>query len=88
MAQRTYDETFVEELVADVDAYLLRLTALTNFAESQVEQRVLLARQLDAIIVERDALRTRVQQLERHPLMRLSRLPRRVWRLVRHRRWR
>lgn len=88
MAQHTYDETFVDELVADIDAYLLRLTALTNFAEAQVEQRVELTRQINAIIAERDALRTRVQQLERHPLMRLTRLPRRVWRLVRHRRWR
>ena len=51
MASPTYDDAFVDELLKDVDAYLHRLTVLTDFAESQVEERIRLARLVNRLAV-------------------------------------
>ena len=54
MSMPTSDSSFVEELVADVDAYLHRLTLLTEFAESQVQERVRLTRAVEQLASDRD----------------------------------
>ena len=97
MASPTYDNAFVDELIADVEAYLHRCNVLTDFAESQVEERVRLARLVNRLASDCDdlqatigALRQQVEtldarlgSLDRSVAVRLSRMPGRVLRLVR-----
>ena len=84
------DSSFVEELVSDVDAYLHRLTLLTDFAESQVQERVRLTRAIEQLTADREAhlqmiasLDQRLQSLEGSAAVRLALVPRRIWRKVR-----
>lgn len=97
MATPTADDPFVEELVADVEAYLHRCDVLTDFAESQVEERVRLARLVNRLASDRDGLQLTISQLEQHVdalesrlrsvdrsiPVRLMRAPQRVWRRIR-----
>jgi hypothetical protein len=97
MSMPTSDNAFVEELVADVDAYLHRLTLLTDFAESQVEERIRLARLVNRLASDRDGLQVTISQLEQHVdaldarlrladrsvAARLTRAPRGIWRRLR-----
>ena len=97
MVLPTSDSSFVEELATDVEAYLHRCNVLTDFAESQVEERVRLARLVNRLASDRDGLQLRIDELARHidtlearlaPLdrsivVRLSRAPRRIWRTLR-----
>ena len=91
MASPAFDNAFVDELVQDVDAYLNRLTVLTDFAESQVEERIRLARLVNKLASDCDALQLRITELdarlrkaESSVALRLTRVPRRLWRVVRH----
>ena len=86
MASPTYDSEFVDELIDDLEAYLQRATDLTTFAESQVEERVRLTRLVSQLTADREQLLLRIGMLERHPVVRLARVPRRLWRAVRHNR--
>ena len=86
MALPTYDSEFVDELIDDLEAYLQRATDLTTFAESQVEERVRLTRLVDQLTADREQLLVRIGMLERHPVVRLARVPRRLWRAVRRNR--
>ena len=90
MASPAFDSALVDELVKDVDAYLNRLTVLTDFAESQVEERIRLARIVNKLASDCDALQARITELdlrlrkaEGSVAARLSRAPRRLWRVVR-----
>jgi|GEM_PF-4766702 len=97
MASPTYDNAFVDELIADVEAYLNRCNVLTDFAESQVEERVRLARLVNRLASDRDELQVavgelrqqveslgaRLVSLDRSVAVRLARMPSRVLRLVR-----
>ena len=97
MASPTYDSAFVDELIADVEAYLHRCNVLTDFAESQVEERVRLARLVNQLAAECDGLQVtigelrqqvesldaRLGSLDRSPAVRLARVPSRLLRLVR-----
>jgi len=90
------DDALVRELVADIDAYLSRLTLITDFAESQVEERIRLARLVNQLASDRDRLQETVSQLkaqvealdarlrvlDRSIAVRVSRAPRRFLRLV------
>jgi hypothetical protein len=92
-----YDDAFVDELMDDVEAYLHRANVLSDFAESQVEERVRLARLVNRLASDRDGLQIRIDGLEqyvasleveldslnRSAAVRLTRGVRRVWRLVR-----
>ncbi|MEO7369830.1 MAG: hypothetical protein ABIZ69_03145 [Ilumatobacteraceae bacterium] len=94
-----YDSAFVEELVADVEAYLQRCNVLTDFAESQVEERVRLARLLNEVAADRDGLRSTIDRLRQQVesldarlravdqsiAVRLTRMPGRVLRKARRR---
>lgn len=96
MATPTPDDPFVEELVADVEAYLHRCDVLTDFAESQVEERVRLARLVNRLAADRDGLQLTISQLEQHVdalesrlrsvdrsiPVRLFRAPRSIWRRI------
>jgi hypothetical protein len=84
MASPTYDSAFVDELIDDLEAYLQRATDLTTFAESQVEERVRLTRLVDELNADRERLHLRITTLERNPIVRVARVPLRVWRRVRH----
>jgi SMC interacting uncharacterized protein involved in chromosome segregation len=100
MTSPTYDSAFVDELVNDVEAYILRADVLTDFAESQVEERVRLARLVNRLASDCDGLQAKVSELQQHIdvldsriramdrsiAFRLTRVPRRVWRTVRGRR--
>jgi hypothetical protein len=84
------DSSFVEELVSDVDAYLLRLTLLNDFAESQVQERVRLTRAVDQLAADREVhlqtiatLDQRLSSLEKSVAVRVALAPRRIWRKVR-----
>jgi uncharacterized protein YlxW (UPF0749 family) len=97
MASPTYDDTFVAELIDDVEAYLNRANVLTDFAESQVEERVRLARLVNRLASDRDGLQetitqlrqqiesldARLRSLDRSIPVRVARLPRRLVRVVR-----
>ena len=97
MASPTYDDAFVDELISDVDAYLNRLTVLTDFAESQVEERVRLARLVNRLASDRDGLLVKISELDQtiesldarvcaaegSLAARLARAPRRVWHALR-----
>ena len=97
MTSPTYDSAFVDELIADVEAYLQRCNVLTDFAESQVEERVRLARLVNRLASDRDGLQATVDELrqqvesldarlgamDRSLAVRLGRMPLRVWRKVR-----
>ncbi len=97
MAPPSYDSAFVDELVDDVEAYLHRCDVLTDFAESQVEERVRLARLVNRLASDRDGLQVTISELEQHidtlearlrsldrsVGLRLIRAPRRIWRIVR-----
>lgn len=97
MTSPTYDSAFVDELVGDVEAYLNRCNVLTDFAESQVEERVRLARLVNRLASDRDGLQLTINKLEqqvesldarlrsvdRSFAVRVTRAPRRLWRLVR-----
>jgi hypothetical protein len=97
MAPPTYDNAFVDELVADVEAFLHRCNVLTDFAESQVEERVRLARLVNRLASDCDGLQTTIGELKQQVLtldarlgamdrsmaVRLARVPRRVLRLIR-----
>jgi hypothetical protein len=100
MTPPTYDSAFVDELIDDVDAYLRRCNVLTDFAESQVEERVRLALLVNRLASDRDGLQLTIRQLEQHVdslearlhlldrsvAVRVTRMPRRVWRFARRRR--
>jgi SMC interacting uncharacterized protein involved in chromosome segregation len=100
MASPTYDGPFVDELITDVEAYMHRSNVLTDFAESQVEERIRLARLVNRLASDRDGLQLKISELEQHVdslevrlrsldrsiAVRLTRAPRRIWRLVRRRR--
>jgi hypothetical protein len=97
-----YDSAFVDELIDDVEAYLHRANVLTDFAESQVEERVRLARIINRLASDRDGLQLKIGELEQHvekletrlsaldrsTLVRLTRVPRRIWRVAWRRRLR
>jgi hypothetical protein len=97
MTSPTYDSAFVDELIADVEAYLQRCNVLTDFAESQVEERVRLALLVNRLASDCDGLQVtigelrrqvesldaRLGSLDRSVSVRLARLPRRLLRLVR-----
>jgi outer membrane murein-binding lipoprotein Lpp len=97
MTSPTYDSAFVDELIADVDAYLHRCDVLTDFAESQVEERVRLARLVNRLASDRDGLQltidqleqqvdsldTRLRALESSAAVRLTRVPRKLARMAR-----
>jgi hypothetical protein len=97
MMSPTYDSAFVDELIADVEAYLQRCNVLTDFAESQVEERVRLARLVNRLASDRDGLQVtigelrqqvesldaRLGTLEQSVAVRLARVPTRLLRLVR-----
>jgi uncharacterized protein YlxW (UPF0749 family) len=97
MTSPTYDSAFVDELIADVEAYLQRCNVLTDFAESQVEERVRLARLVNRLASDRDGLQATVDQLKqqvesldarigslnRSMAVRLAHMPRRLLRLAR-----
>lgn len=92
-----YDRSFFEDLVDDVEAFMHRSDVLTDFAESQVEERIRLARLVNQFASERDELQLRVDDLQRQVAaleirlqrpyrsmaVRLTRAPRRLWRTVR-----
>ena len=87
----TSDSSFVEELVSDVDAYLHRLTLLTDFAEGQVQERVRLTRAVEQLAADREGhlqtiatLDQRLSALEWSTAVRIARAPRRIWRSLRH----
>ena len=86
MASPTYDSEFVDELIDDLEAYLQRATDLTTFAESQVEERVRLTRLVSQLTADREQLLLRIGMLERHPVVRLARVPQKLWRAVRRNR--
>ena len=93
MASPAFDNAFVDELVNDVDAYLNRLTVLTDFAESQVEERIRLARIVNKLASDCDALHLTIAELEARlrsaegsVVVRLTRVPRRLWRVLRRNR--
>jgi hypothetical protein len=97
MASPTYDSAFVDELIADVEAYLHRCNVLTDFAESQVEERVRLARLVNRLAADCDGLQVtvgelrqqvesldaRLGSLDRSVAVRVARVPRRLLRLIR-----
>ena len=90
MSMPTSDSSFVEELVSDVDAYLHRLTLLTDFAEGQVQERVRLTRAVEQLGADREAhlqtiatLDQRLSALEGSMAVRAALAPRRVWRKLR-----
>jgi hypothetical protein len=97
MASPTYDDAFVDELLKDVDAYLHRLTVLTDFAESQVEERIRLARLVNRLASDRDGLQLEISKLQQtiesldgrlrstegSIAMRAARAPRRILQAVR-----
>ncbi len=97
MTSPTYDTAFVDELIADVEAYLHRCNVLTDFAESQVEERVRLARLVNRLASDRDGLQvtigelelqvdsldSRLRALESSTAVRLIRVPRKLVRMVR-----
>lgn len=90
MSMPASDSTFVAELVSDVDAYLHRLTLLTDFAESQVQERVRLTRAVEQLAEDRQGhlqtiatLDQRLRSLEGSTAVRLALAPRRIWRTVR-----
>jgi hypothetical protein len=90
MSMPAPDSSFVEELVSDVDAYLHRLTVLTDFAESQVQERVRLTRAVEQLAADREAhlqtiatLDQRLSSLEGSVAVRVALAPRRIWRKVR-----
>ena len=64
MASPSPDSQFVDELVADIDAYLHRLTLLTDFAEGQVQERIRLARIVDQLAADREAHLRTIQELD------------------------
>ena len=89
MATPSPDSQFVNELVADIDAYLHRLTLLTDFAEGQVQERIRLARVVDQLAADRAAhLRTiqeldeRLRTVNQSLAVRLAHAPRAMWRRV------
>ena len=84
------DDSFVEELVADVEAYLQRCSVLTEFAEGQVQERIRLMRAVEQLAADREghlqtiqALEQRLQSLEGSLAVRVVRAPHNVWRRVR-----
>jgi hypothetical protein len=97
MASPTYDSAFVDELIADVEAYVHRCNLLTDFAESQVEERVRLARLVNRLASDCDGLQVTIGELrhqvesldarlgamDRSMAVRLALVPRRLLRLVR-----
>ena len=90
MATPTPDNQLLEELAADVEAYLQRCSVLTDFAESQVEERIRLTRIVDHLVADRDghvatiaALEARLRSLEGSAAVRVARVPHNVWRRVR-----
>ncbi len=90
MATPTPDSSFIEELVSDVDAYLHRLTLLTDFAEGQVQERVRLTRAVEQLAADREghvatitALDQRLSSLEGSVAVRVALMPRRIWRTLR-----
>jgi hypothetical protein len=90
MSMPTSDSSFVEELVSDVDAYLHRLTLLTDFAEGQVQERVRLTRAVEQLAADRAGhlqtiatLDQRLSALEGSMAVRAALVPRRVWRKLR-----
>ncbi len=90
MASPSPESAFVEELVADIDAYLHRLTLLTDFAESQVQERVRLTRAVDQLAADREAhlltiqaLDERLRALNGSVAVRLAHAPRGMWRRIR-----
>jgi uncharacterized membrane protein len=92
MATPTPDSQFIDELVADTEAYLQRCSVLTEFAESQVQERVRLTRVIDQLRADREAhlqtidtLHERLRSLEQSRMVRLALVPRRVWYKVRRR---
>ena len=99
MASPTYDDVFVDELLKDVDAYLQRLTVLTDFAESQVEERIRLAQLVNRLASDRDGLQLEISELkqtiesldvrlrsfDKSFAVRLATAPRRLWRAARSR---
>jgi phage shock protein A len=90
MASPVYDRAFVDELIDDVEAYMHRSNVLTDFAESQVEERIRLARvvnelqlKISDLAQQIEALDARLRPLDRSITVRLTRAPRRIWRTVR-----
>ena len=84
------DDSFVEELVADVEAYLQRCSVLTEFAEGQVQERIRLMRAVEQLAADREGhlqtiqeLEQRLQSLEGSVVVRVARAPHNVWRRVR-----
>jgi hypothetical protein len=89
MASPSPDSQFVDELVADIDAYLHRLTLLTDFAEGQVRERIRLARAVDQLAADREAhlltiktLDERLRTVNQSLAVRLAHAPRAVWRRI------
>ena len=90
MAIPSPDSPFVDELVADVEAYLHRCSVLTEFAEAQVQERIRLARAVEQLAADREAhlltikaLDERLQTLNRSIAVRVSHVPRGVWHRIR-----
>ena len=90
MSMPTSDSSFVEELVSDVDAYLHRLTMLTDFAEGQVQERVRLTRAVEQLAADREGhlqtiatLDQRLNALEGSMAVRIALVPSRLWRRLR-----
>ena len=89
MASPSPDSQFVDELVADIDAYLHRLTLLTDFAEGQVQERIRLARVVEQLAADREAHLLTIQELDERLrtlngslAVRLAHAPRAMWRRV------
>jgi hypothetical protein len=89
MASPGPDSQFVDELVADIDAYLHRLTLLTDFAEGQVQERIRLARAVDQLAADREAhlltiktLDERLRTVNQSLAVRLAHAPLAVWRRI------
>jgi hypothetical protein len=92
MATPNPDNQFIDELVADTEAYLHRCSVLTDFAESQVQERVRLTRLIDQLRADREAhlqtidtLHQRLRSLEQSRMVRLALVPRRIWHKARRR---
>lgn len=84
------DDSFVDELIADVEAYLHRCSVLTEFAEGQVQERIRLMRAVEQLASDREGhlktieeLEQRLQSLEGSLAVRIVRAPHNVWRRVR-----
>jgi hypothetical protein len=84
------DSELVDELGADIEAYIQRCSRLTEYAEEQVQERVRLQRAIEQLQQDREGhlhtieeLDKRLQAVEGSTMVRLALLPRRAWRKLR-----